>query len=326
MKWIWIFLCTTLFALDPEVIADKYATGVVKIFLYDHDLVADFDLRDAAGELGRGSGFFVTPEGIIFTNRHVVEWCVVGYVICDWVDENGQEHTKDFLTYTPGLEKDPAIRKIYFAGHANLVVQVFHDERQEKFDLYMAEVVSMGESFDGAMVRIVSPLQGGPIAAPFTALPIGNSDEVSLGERFVILGFPAQYSNSDLSMELKDSITLSQGVSSGWDWVFDSDWGMVKTDAAIHEGNSGGPVFGKGGKVVGIATALGMQTSIGLVGPINAMYWVAKGDEAVFKQLVGLGLTQPSHAGKTDFVSGKPQALPIPQTSFVNPITNQALK
>lgn len=319
---------TALFAeaVDPVTIGQKYATGVVKIILYDDDLVDDFQLTDDQGQLARGSGFFVTPNGLLFTNRHVIEWCVSGYVVADWVDPDGGEHKTDILTYTPGMEKDPAIKKVYYAGHTTPVVQVFHDQTQTKYDLYLAQVVAMGQNFDGAIVKVLTTLKGEPVKESFTALPIGNSDNVALGEKMVILGFPSQYANSNLSMDLKDTLTLSQGADSGWDYVFDPDWGMIKTDAAIHEGNSGGPVFASNNAVVGIATALGVQTDIGLVGPINTMYWIAKNDPAVFEQLTRLGLCRPKREGVVKVISGKPTVFPFDPATYVNPLTHQPIK
>lgn len=312
--------------VDPVIIGQKYATGVVKIILYDDDLVDDFKLTDDQGQLARGSGFFVSPDGLIFTNRHVVEWCVNGYVVVDWVDENGQEHKMDILTYKPGLEKEAAIKKVYYGGHTTPVIQVFTDAKQTDYQLYLAQVVAMGETFDGAILETKVTLKGEPLKKPFVALPFGNSDDVVLGERLVVLGFPSQYANANLSMDLRDTLTLSQGANSGWDYIFDPDWGMIKTDAAIHEGNSGGPVFGAGNRVIGIATALGVQTEIGLIGPIDAMYWVAKVNPQVFDKLTRLGLTKPKREVNGKAVSGKQVIMPFDRSTFINPLTNQPIK
>lgn len=323
--FIWaVPLCAA--AIDPVFIGQNYATGVVKIILYDHGFVDDFNLSDDQGQLSRGSGFFVSPEGLIFTNRHVIEWCVKGYVVADWIDNNGKEHKTDILTYVNGMEKDPSIKRIYYAGHTTPVIQVFRDHTQTSYDLYLAEVVAFGENFDGAIVKVSATLKGDPLSTHFNGLPLGNSDTVVLGEKLVILGYPSQYTNSNLSMDLRDTLTLSQGADSGWDYIFDPDWGMIKTDAAIHEGNSGGPVFGTDNKVIGIATALGVQTDIGLIGPINIMYLLAKQDDSIFDSLSKKGLTKPGKEGHLEIVSGKPQKLPFDPEKYINPLTNQPVK
>ncbi len=328
LKKILVFLvavvgCTALVEaqVDPRWIGKHYYDGVVKVILYDDELVDDFNLKDEQGQLARGSGFFVTEDGVVFTNRHVVEWCVYGYIIADWSDDSGTKHRLDILTYQPGIEKDSHIEKIYYAGHATPVIQVFNELEEDKYSLYLAEVVGFGENFDGAIVRVVSDMKGGAVKKKFEALPLGDSNDLVLGEELVVLGFPEQYDASDLKLDLRDTITLSKGTNSGWDYVFDEEYGMIKTDAAIHEGNSGGPVFGDQNKVIGIATALGLQTQIGLVGPINCMYWVAKADKKVFDQLVALGLRPAKRGNPVKVVPGKPQQLP--KMDFFNPITHK---
>lgn len=308
---LWMGACFSLFgAIDAKFIGKNYYQGVAKIILYDEGLVNHFKLDEALGELSRGSGFFVLPEGILFTNRHVIEWCVFGYMIADWTDENDVDHKLDLLTYTKDLEKDPKIKKIYYMGHATPVIQVFNGEDQGNFDVYIAKVLTLGETFDGAMLGIVSDLDGKPVKKQFVSLPLGNSNQLTLGEDLVILGFPAQYSESDLDLDLRDTLTMSFGKHSGWDYVFDEDNGFIKTVAAIHEGNSGGPVFGEENNVIGIATALGVQTQIGLVGAINNMYYVVQPEKKIFNKLVELGLIPPKKSPKHEVLTGEPRELP----------------
>jgi serine protease Do len=312
------WFCSVEANIDAKFIGKNYSTGVVKIILYDDDLVTTFKLKDEEGELSRASGFIVTPGGIIFTNRHVIEWCVFGYMIADWVDDNGVKHDVDVLTYSPGLENKQMIKKVYYVGHATPFIQVYRDVNDTKYDIYAAEVLTLSESFDGAMLRLVSDLNSKPINRAFNPLPIGNSNLIAMGEDLIVLGYPAEYVESDMSLDLRDSLTMSVGKHSGWDYVFDEDNGLIKTVASIHEGNSGGPVFGEENKVIGIATALGLQTQIGLVGGINSMYWVAEPEKAIFQELVKAGLTKPlKDIGKGKTVSGKPR--PIPDIHAVRP-------
>jgi serine protease Do len=300
---------------EAKDIAKKYAGGVVKVLLYDGELVEKFDLTKDEGYLTRGSGFFVTNDGIIFTNRHVVEWCVYGYMVADWIDEDNVKHDLDILTYEEGLEKDPKIKKIYFTGHAEPIIQVFNDIHGENFALYKAEVVTIGEKYDGAILRITETIEGDKIKEPFVSLPLTDASKVVMGEDIVILGFPAQYSDSDLTMDLKDTVTMSFGRHSGWDYVFD-DQGFIKTDASIHEGNSGGPAFDDTEKVIGIATAMGVKTQIGLIQPINDMYFLAEKYPQILSKLIQNGLPTPVGKKLVKTVSGEKK--PLPKLKFAN--------
>ncbi|MDR3623906.1 MAG: serine protease [Chlamydiales bacterium] len=298
---------------EAEDIAKKYYQGVVKVFLYDASLVKALNLDKDQGYLTRGSGFIVTSDGVLFTNKHVVEWCVDGYMVADWVDEEHKAHTMDVLTYKKGLESDPKVKKIYFVGHAVPIVQIFRDTTGDDFDLYRAEVLTIGDNFDGAMLRIVSDIDGKPINREFVVLRLGDATKVPMGEDLVIMGFPAQYENSDLSMDLKDTITLSFGRHSGLDYVFDEN-PLIKTDASIHEGNSGGPVFNTSEQVIGIATAMGIKTQIGLIEQINNMYYIAASYPDILAVLVKNGLVVPTGKREIKTLSGR--AKPLPKLHF----------
>ncbi|MBJ7450008.1 MAG: trypsin-like peptidase domain-containing protein [Parachlamydiales bacterium] len=309
--------------IDAKAIAKNYQNGVVKILLYDSGLVDAFKLKKDQGYISRASGFFVENDGYLFTNAHVVDLCVSGYMILDWVDEDDKMHKADLVAYYPNLENDKAIRKIYYAGHATPVIQVFSNNGDD-FDLYNAEILSMSTTFDGALIKVTEHLEGPNENGRFTYLPLGNSDSIVLGEDLIILGYPSQYMRGTFEEELKDTITMTFGKHSGWDYVFDENNGLIKTDASIHEGNSGGPVFGENQKVVGIATAMGAKTRIGLVGGINTMYYVVEPYKNLLKFLQKNGLSAPKKLGKMQVIPGT--KLPVPNITPDRPVLEQALK
>ncbi|HTR51368.1 MAG TPA: trypsin-like peptidase domain-containing protein [Kofleriaceae bacterium] len=86
-------------------------------------------------------------------------------------------------------------------------------------------------------------------------LPIGDSDELEVGEWVVVLGDA-----------FGDEVTASAGIvsSTGREAVGSLVPGramgfrtFIQTDARIHRGNSGGPMLNTAGQVVGVAVATG---------------------------------------------------------------------
>lgn len=99
------------------------------------------------------------------------------------------------------------------------------------------------------------------------ALALGDSDAVEVGDWVVAIGNPFGLSH-----------TVSAGILSGKERTKDDVQGLDKsgyfnflqTDAAINQGNSGGPLLNLKGEVVGINTAIRANAnSIGFAIPIN---------------------------------------------------------
>jgi hypothetical protein len=118
--------------------------------------------------------------------------------------------------------------------------------------------------------------------------------------------------------------TLSIGIMSGMDYVFNEDYGYIKTDAEIHGGNSGGPVFGENNEVIGIATAVGTKTNIGLVGGINGMYYISVSNTELQDRLKKKSLIAPKRSFSINTIPGK--KLPIKSMNEINKIVNNRNK
>ena len=98
-------------------------------------------------------------------------------------------------------------------------------------------------------------------------LPTGDSDEVQVGEPVVAIGNPLGYdfsitagivSATGRSLEAPNGQTIPNGI---------------QTDAAINQGNSGGPLISNSGEVIGIneqiASSGGGNDGLGFAVPIN---------------------------------------------------------
>lgn len=177
------------------------------------------------GLLGEGSGSVVDGRGYILTNAHVV----------------GAETTLEIGVNTSSQADPPQIA-------------------------YLAEVIDLDEELDLALLQVVADAAGNPLtsALHLVALPLGDSDQVRLGDEIDILGFPGVGG---------ETLTLSKGTVAGFhsDGRFTRGW--IKTDAEISPGNSGGTAIDRAGGLIGIPTLVSTEDEtsgrIGVLRPVN---------------------------------------------------------
>ncbi|HIU43256.1 MAG TPA: trypsin-like peptidase domain-containing protein, partial [Candidatus Ventrousia excrementavium] len=110
----------------------------------------------------------------------------------------------------------------------------------ENGDSYVAYVIGTDEITDIAVLKIE--------ADDLTAIELGDSDTVEVGEAAVAIGNPTG--------QLMGTVTT--GVISGVNrniMVDNNIMTLLQTDAAINAGNSGGPLINERGQVVGVVSA-----------------------------------------------------------------------
>jgi serine protease Do len=181
-----------------------------------------------------GSGVFISSQGYILTNNHVIE----------------------------GTQGDLTI--------------VLSDGTQET-----AKIVGADQYSDIAVLKTT-----GKVPAVAT---LGNSDVLNPGETVIAIGSPLG--------DFKNTVT--EGVVSATGRSIDTGNGysienLIQTDAAINQGNSGGPLVNLAGEVVAINTLIVRNSGAGTVAeglgfaiPINTA-------KAVAEQLIQTGkITHP---------------------------------
>jgi serine protease Do len=175
-------------------------------------------------EVGGGSGFIISSDGLIVTNKHVV------------TDENA--------SYTV-LTNDG-----------------------KKYD---AKVLARAANLDLAVIKIS--------ANNLPTLSLGDSDSVKLGQTAIVIGNALGEFRNTVSVGVISG--LSRNVTAAGGGLWETLENLIQTDAAINEGNSGGPLLNLKGEVIGINVAMvsGAQ-NIGFTIPINQ---VKKAIESVRK-------------------------------------------
>lgn len=119
---------------------------------------------------------------------------------------------------------------------------------------FRATLIGTDPAIDVALLRI-------PAAGRLPVAPLGDSDELRVGEWVCAIGNPLGYVHS---------VTVGVVSFIGRKLFDPSLDDYIQTDAAINYGNSGGPLINTRGEVIGINSAISRRaTNIGFAIPIN---------------------------------------------------------
>lgn len=126
-----------------------------------------------------------------------------------------------------------------------------------------AEVVGTDDYSDLAVIKVDSLPDG------VRSLPVGNSDEVEVGEWVVAIGNPFSLGGS-VSLGIVSAVgrSIPSGVARF------SIPQAIQTDAVINPGSSGGPLLNLSGKVIGVnaqiaSAGTGVSSGVGFAIPSN---------------------------------------------------------
>lgn len=143
---------------------------------------------------------------------------------------------------------------------------------------YLATEVWTDPESDLAVVKIDG-------ASDLIAAPLGDSDQVEIGDWVIALGQP---------FGLESSVTAGIISAKNRGIGITARENFLQTDAAINPGNSGGPLVNLRGEVIGINTAIssrsGGNDGIGFAVPSNLARWVSD-------QLVSNGEVRRAYLG-----------------------------
>ena len=168
---------------------------------------------------------------------------------------------------------------------------------------YTARVVGADETNDLAVLKIDA--RGLPVA------PLGNSDDLMIGEWAVAIGNPYGFVLGNTEPSVTAGVISATGrnlvgvVEGGGVYV-----DMIQTDAAINPGNSGGPLVDGAGEVVGVNSSIytpsGGSVGLGFAIPINRARRVAEdllAHGVVRRAWVGLTLAAPETSNPRDLLT-----------------------
>lgn len=238
--------------------------------------------------MGTGSGFFITSNGYIITNKHVLRGdknqLANAKKYINKIDSEAEKYKKlfaaeekwlekrekqleeykekiDKLTYIPLKEAETEKYKIAYDNYLR---------RKENFSSQKQEFLSKFDSYSNAKDDYSYKVAVGALANNFTII-------IKDGREFDVY-LVAESEDADLALLKIDDIitpfikpTMSSHTSQGQDvYAIGSPIGLrdsvssgiisgyengyIKTNAHIYPGNSGGPLITNDGKVIGINT------------------------------------------------------------------------
>jgi putative serine protease PepD len=190
------------------------------------------------GWASTGSGSLLNDEGYVLTNNHVIAENIGEiYIGLNWADPTAEPDT-----------------------------------------FYYCEIVKTSPELDLAILHVVATSQGDSLPSDlvFPYLPIGNSDNVKIGDQVTIIGYPGIGGTTP---------TMTAGTVSGFspDEYNGIEKGWIKTDTLISWGNSGGMAINLEGELIGVPTQFTeesmedkpLDTFLGELRPINiAMQYI----------------------------------------------------
>jgi serine protease Do len=183
-----------------------------------------------------GSGIFISADGYILTNNHVIE--------------GGKSYQ---VIYADGSQKD-------------------------------ASLVGTDQYSDLAVLKVSDNVS--------VVAVLGNSDALNPGETVIAIGSPLGDFKNTVTVGVVSATGRSIDTGSGY-----SIDGLIQTDAAINQGNSGGPLVDLAGEVIAINTLIVRSTGTGTVAeglgfaiPINTA-------RAISEQLIQKGYVSRPYLG-----------------------------
>lgn len=176
-------------------------------------------------QIGGGTGFIISKDGTILTNKHVIVDEEADYTA---ITNDGEKYSVKILAKDPF--QDLAILKI------EPKKQIDKDENVFEKD--------------------------------FPVLTLGDSSNLEIGQSVIAIGNALGEFRNTVSVGVISG--LGRTISASGGGIIETLEDIIQTDAAINQGNSGGPLLNLKGEVIGVNTAIAQQAQgIGFAIPIN---------------------------------------------------------
>lgn len=241
-------------------------------------------IKQAEQITANGTGFFITDNGYVATNCHLIERDDA-FIRRHFILSAFQQITDASIS---ALETSWATRfteqqrsllyNTYASVYSRLFSMILYDLKKNIYVVYRsdsekgpgsekkpARVIVKGEPMPGKDIAILKIETGTEM--PVLAIAAPRLPQV--GEQLFVYGYPGPVTNNDfVSIESAIEPTLTTGIVSA---VKKSvrGWPLIQMDANINHGSSGGPVCNEKGEVIGLTTFGSIENTGGLAAGLN---------------------------------------------------------
>ena len=226
-----------------------------------------------------GTGFFVTGDGYLVTNAHIIDRDSA-FIRRKFTLSTFQEVTEDNIRalqsswdMTLDDEQRNLLNNAYSIIYSQVSSMILFDLQREIYVQFRldandeqlvtrrmpARVIIKGQPMPGkdvALLKVDSVKQ-------LPTLPLSKDGMARIGEQVLVYGYPEPVTaNAFLARETNIEPTLTTGIVSAIKKSV-GGWPVIQMDAVITHGSSGSPVCDNKGEVIGLATFGSLEQKTG---------------------------------------------------------------
>jgi len=255
-----------LFLISGLIIGGIGGTEIVKLlggsFNSRHEIAQAYVKQDISKEQTANTGSPVTDladqrENAIVRATQKVSPCVVGIVVTQLQIVRHSYGSDEFFDFFFGPEVVPRVKEVERMGSGFIfskegyILTNFHvvEGAQKLFVTFPdgrkveGEIIGVDPQTDLAVLKVAT--------GDYPSVKLGNSDTLLIGEWAIAIGNPFGFFINDahpsVTVGVISAVNRNFAPSEGVYYE-----GMIQTDAAINQGNSGGPLVNAKGEVIGI--------------------------------------------------------------------------
>jgi len=245
----------------------RYFSGTNRYFRQQHKI------------LSTGTGFFITGDGYIVTNCHVIDRdsaFIRRRFILSTFQEVTEANIRSLQTswaMTLTDEQRNLLYNSYSFIYSQVSSMIIFDLKREIYVLYRAdseENQPVKKKYPARIIIKGKPMPGKDVAIlkidglrDLPVLPVSTERIARIGEPVLVFGYPEPVtSNTYLARETSIEPTLTSGIVSAVKRSIHG-WPVFQMDAVITHGSSGSPVCNNEGRVIGLATFGSLEQNTG---------------------------------------------------------------